>query len=111
MDGIFISNHGGRQVDGSMSSFGALPNIAKIVKGKVPIILDSGVRSGSDVFKALAMGATAVSIGRPYVYGLAVGGERGVYEVFRNFMTDFELTMGLSGCNSIKEITAELLEC
>ncbi len=107
MDGIFVSNHGGRQVDGSTSSFSALPAIAKIVNGKVPIIFDSGVRSGADVFKALAMGATAVSIGRPYVYGLAVGGERGVYEVLRNFMADFELTMGLSGCKSIKEITQE----
>ncbi len=110
MDGIFVSNHGGRQVDGAISSFGALPAIAKIVTDKIPIILDSGVRSGADIFKALAMGATAVSIGRPYVYGLAVGGERGVYEVFRNFMTDFELTMGLAGCKNIKEITRESVE-
>lgn len=107
MDGIFISNHGGRQVDGSISSFEALPAIAKIVKGKLPIIIDSGIRSGADVFKALAMGASAVSIGRPYVYGLAIGGERGVYEVLRNFMSDFELTMGLSGCATIAEITPD----
>ncbi|GAB3509207.1 lactate 2-monooxygenase [Emticicia fontis] len=107
MDGIFISNHGGRQVDGSISSFEALPAIAKVVKGKLPIIIDSGIRSGADVFKALAMGATAVSIGRPYVYGLALGGERGVYEVLRNFMSDFELTMGLSGCKNIAEITPD----
>ncbi|RFS13339.1 lactate 2-monooxygenase [Emticicia sp. C21] len=107
MDGIFISNHGGRQVDGSISSFEALPAIAKVVKGKLPIIIDSGIRSGADVFKALAMGATAVSIGRPYVYGLAIGGERGVYEVLRNFISDFELTMGLSGCKNIVEITPD----
>lgn len=107
MDGIFISNHGGRQVDGSISSFEALPDIAKVAKGKVPIIIDSGIRSGADVFKALAMGATAVSIGRPYVYGLAIGGERGVYEVLRNFMSDFELTMGLSGCKNIAEIAPD----
>ncbi|MBA4854047.1 lactate 2-monooxygenase [Emticicia sp. BO119] len=107
MDGIFISNHGGRQVDGSVSSFEVLPTIAKIVKGKIPIIIDSGIRSGADVFKALAMGATAVSIGRPYVYGLALGGERGVYEVLRNFMSDFELTMGLSGCATVAEITSD----
>jgi lactate 2-monooxygenase len=107
MDGIFISNHGGRQVDGSISSFEALPAITKIVGGKVPVIIDSGIRSGADVFKALAMGATAVSIGRPYVYGLAIGGERGVYEVLRNFMSDFELTMGLSGCKNIAEITPD----
>lgn len=105
MDGVFISNHGGRQVDGSISSFEALPAIAKVVKDKIPIIIDSGIRSGADVFKALAMGATAVSIGRPYVYGLAIGGERGVYEVLRNFISDFELTMGLSGCKNIAEIT------
>jgi lactate 2-monooxygenase len=107
MDGIFISNHGGRQVDGSISSFEALPAIAKVINGKIPIIIDSGIRSGADVFKALAMGATAVSIGRPYVYGLAIGGERGVYEVLRNFMSDFELTMGLSGCKNIAEITPD----
>lgn len=107
MDGIYISNHGGRQVDGSISSFEALPAIAKIAGNKVPVIIDSGIRSGADVFKALAMGATAVSIGRPYVYGLAIGGERGVYEVLRNFMSDFELTMGLSGCKSIAEITPD----
>jgi lactate 2-monooxygenase len=107
MDGVFVSNHGGRQVDGSISTFGALPAIAKVVNGRIPIIIDSGIRSGADVFKALAMGATAVSIGRPYVYGLALGGERGVYEVLRNFMSDFELTMGLSGCRTIADITPE----
>ncbi len=110
MDGLFISNHGGRQVDGSVSTFGSLPAISKIVNGQIPIIIDSGIRSGADIFKALALGATAVSIGRPYVYGLAVGGERGVYEVLRNFISDFELTMALSGCRSIAEITPECVK-
>ena len=69
MDGIIVSNHGGRQVDGSIASLEALPEIIKVVGGKVPVLLDSGIRGGADVFKALALGATAVCIGRPYVYG------------------------------------------
>jgi lactate 2-monooxygenase len=104
MDGIFISNHGGRQVDGSISTIEALPAIAAVVKGQVPIIIDSGIRSGADVFKALALGANAVSLGRPYAYGLAVAGEQGVAEVIQNFKSDFELTMGLAGCKNIGEI-------
>lgn len=109
MDGIFVSNHGGRQVDGSIASLTALTEIIKVVGAKVPILLDSGVRGGADVFKALALGATAVCIGRPYVYGLAVAGQEGVSEVLRNFMADFELTMGLAGCKNIGEITREMV--
>jgi len=107
MDGIIVSNHGGRQVDGSIATLEALPNIVKNVNGKLPIILDSGIRGGADAFKAIALGATAVGIGRPYVYGLAIAGEEGVYHVLRNFMADFELTMGLSGCSSIREVTSD----
>jgi lactate 2-monooxygenase len=70
----------------------------------VPILLDSGVRGGSDAFKALALGATAVLLGRPYVYGLAIAGERGVREIIQNYMADFDLTMGLAGCSSVAEI-------
>ncbi|HEY0652416.1 MAG TPA: alpha-hydroxy-acid oxidizing protein [Chryseosolibacter sp.] len=109
VDGIVISNHGGRQVDGAISTFGALPKIARAVNHRVPILLDSGVRTGADMFKAIALGATAVCIGRPYVYGLALAGERGVCEVVRNLMADFELTMGLAGCRSISEINLECL--
>ncbi len=109
MDGIIVSNHGGRQVDGAIGSFAALPGIVEVVNEKTPILFDSGVRGGADVFKALAMGANGVCIGRPYVYGLAIDGQQGVYEVLRNFMADFELTMGLSGCRNIKEITRDCL--
>lgn len=109
MDGIYVSNHGGRQVDGSISSFEALPPIVEVVRGRVPIILDSGVRGGADAFKALALGAKAVCIGRPYVYGLAIAGQQGVSEVVGNFMTEFELTMALAGCKNIGEITAEMV--
>jgi lactate 2-monooxygenase len=110
MDGIVISNHGGRQVDGAISTFDALPAIAAAVNKKIPVLLDSGVRGGGDVFKAIALGATAVCIGRPYVYGLAIAGEKGVYEVIRNFQTDFELTMGLAGSKNIQEINHNSLK-
>ncbi len=109
MDGIIISNHGGRQVDGSISTFEALPKIAESVAGQIPILIDSGVRGGADAFKALALGATAVCIGRPYVYGLTLAGEEGVKEVLRNFLADFDLTMGLAGCKNTSEITREML--
>ncbi|MBR9921824.1 MAG: lactate 2-monooxygenase [Bacteroidetes bacterium] len=105
MDGIIVSNHGGRQVDGSVSSMEMLPKIAEVVGGKIPIMLDSGIRSGADVFKALALGATAVCLGRPYVYALALGGQKGVDEYLRNIIADFELTMGLAGCKSVSEIS------
>lgn len=109
MDGVIVSNHGGRQVDGAISSFEALPGIAKAVGEKIPVLLDSGIRGGADAFKALAFGAKAVCIGRPYVYGLALAGHLGVYEVLRNYMTDFELTMGLAGCKSISEINKGMI--
>ena len=109
MDGIVVSNHGGRQVDGAISTLDALPGIAAAVEGRVPVILDSGVRGGADAFKALALGATAVGIGRPYAYGLAIAGEEGVREVLRNFMADFDLTMGLAGCRSVGEISTDAL--
>ncbi|NUQ25179.1 MAG: alpha-hydroxy-acid oxidizing protein [Saprospiraceae bacterium] len=105
IDGIVVSNHGGRQVDGAISTIGALPGIAEAVKRQIPVLLDSGVRCGADMFKALALGANAVCIGRPYVYALALAGEKGVNEVIRNLVADFELTMRLSGCRSIDEIT------
>jgi lactate 2-monooxygenase len=104
MNGIIISNHGGRQVDGSVSTLDCLPEIAKVANKKVPVLVDGGVRGGADIFKALALGADAVCIGRPYAYGLAIAGEEGVYEVIRNFMADFELTMALSGCRTVDEI-------
>ena len=107
MDGIVVSNHGGRQVDGAIATMDALPGIVEAVGGRVPVVLDSGVRSGADVFRALALGASAVGLGRPYVWGLAAGGEGGVREVIRNLRADFDLTLGLSGCASVGEIGRE----
>jgi len=109
VDGIVVSNHGGRQVDGAIASLDALPAIVEAVGGRVPVLLDSGIRGGADVFKALALGATAVLIGRPYCYGLAVAGEPGVREVIQNFIADFDLTLGLAGCASLADVTPELL--
>lgn len=109
VDGIIVSNHGGRQTDGSIATLDALPKIAGVVQNKIPVLLDSGIRGGADVVKALALGAKAVCVGRPYVYGLTIGGERGVYEVMRNMMADFELTMALAGCKNIAEIKQEML--
>ncbi len=109
MDGIVVSNHGGRQVDGAIASIDALPSVAAAAAGRIPVLLDSGIRGGADTFKALALGASAVLVGRPYAYALAVAGEEGVREVLRNFAADFELTMGLAGCASVDEIDAGAL--
>ena len=105
MNGIVISNHGGRQVDGAVATLDVLPKISDVVKKRIPLLLDGGIRGGADMFKAIALGADAVCIGRPYAYGLAIAGEKGVYEVIRNFMADFEFTMALSGCKDIKDIS------
>jgi lactate 2-monooxygenase len=104
-----VSNHGGRQVDGAIATLDALPAIVAAVDGRIPVLLDSGIRSGADMFKALALGAQAVLLGRPYVYGLALAGEAGVREVVANFLADFDLTMGLAGCRSVSEISPETL--
>lgn len=109
IDGLVVSNHGGRQVDGAIAALDALPGVVAAVDGRIPVLLDSGVRGGADVFKALALGARAVCIGRPYAYGLAVAGQRGVEAVLRNLLADFELTMALAGCRSVPEITRERL--
>ncbi|MDZ7876645.1 MAG: lactate 2-monooxygenase [Saprospiraceae bacterium] len=104
MDGIIVSNHGGRQVDGAISTIEALPAIVATVKKRIPVLLDSGIRGGADVFKALALGADAVGLGRPHVYGLTLAGAEGVTEVIRQLQADFELTMALAGCKNISEI-------
>ncbi len=109
MDGIIVSNHGGRQVDGAISTIAALPAIAQRVAGRVPVLLDGGVRGGADMFKAIALGANAVCIGRPYVYGLTLAGSAGVDEVLRNLMAEFYFTMGLAGINSVKDINRTCL--
>jgi lactate 2-monooxygenase len=109
MDGIVVSNHGGRQVDGAVATLDALPAVVDAVGGRAPVLLDSGIRGGADVFKALALGARAVCVGRPYVYALALQGRAGVAELLRNLIADFELTMGLAGCRSVAEIGPECL--
>ena len=104
VDGIVCSNHGGRQVDGAIGSLDALPSVVEAVAGRVPVLFDSGVRCGADAFKALALGARAVLIGRPYAYGLALAGETGVREVIRNLAADLDLTLGLAGVSSVAEL-------
>jgi lactate 2-monooxygenase len=109
-DGIVVSNHGGRQLDGAIPTLDALPQIVGEVAGRVPVLLDSGVRTGSDALKALALGATAVLVGRPYVYGLAIGGEAGAREVLQNLVADFDLALGLAGCASLADGRETTLE-
>jgi lactate 2-monooxygenase len=110
IDGLVVSNHGGRQLDGEIASLEALPAVAEAVSGKIPVLFDSGVRGGADVFKALALGATAVCLGRPYVYGLAVAGQRGVEEVIANVLAEFDLTLGLAGCTGVREVSRSSLQ-
>lgn len=109
VNGVIVSNHGGRQVDGAVGALDALPDVCEAIDGRIPVLFDSGIRTGADVFKALALGARAVLLGRPYVYGLGVAGEAGVREVVRNLVAEFDLTMGLAGCRSVAEITRDLL--
>lgn len=103
VDGIIVSNHGGRQLDGVIGSLDALPAIVEVVAGRVPVILDSGVYSGIDVLKALALGADAVAIGRPFVYGLALAGQAGVEQVMQNIYEEFKVSLALAGAASIAE--------
>jgi lactate 2-monooxygenase len=109
LDGIIVSNHGGRQVDGAITAIEALPEIVDVINGQVPVLMDSGIRRGSDIIKALALGAKAVLLGRPYMYGLALAGEDGVKQVIRNLLADFDLTMALSGKRSVEELNRDLL--
>jgi 4-hydroxymandelate oxidase len=107
--GIVVSNHGGRQLDGAVATIDALPEIADRVAGQVPIVLDGGVRRGSDVLKALALGAAAVAIGRPYLWGLAAAGQAGVLRVLELLRTELELAMALSGMPTIGGISRALV--
>jgi isopentenyl diphosphate isomerase/L-lactate dehydrogenase-like FMN-dependent dehydrogenase len=103
--GLIVSNHGGRQLDGAIATIDALPEIVRAVRGRVPVLLDGGIRRGTDVFKALALGAQSVCIGRAYLWGLAADGEAGVSRVLAILRDELELTMALSGCGSIAHIT------
>jgi lactate 2-monooxygenase len=110
VDGVVVSNHGGRQVDGAIASLDALPGVVAAVEDKIPVLFDSGIRSGADAFLALALGARAVLVGRPYVYALAVGGSAGVAELIRNYQAELDLTMALTGCGTLADVAAATLE-
>jgi isopentenyl diphosphate isomerase/L-lactate dehydrogenase-like FMN-dependent dehydrogenase/catechol 2,3-dioxygenase-like lactoylglutathione lyase family enzyme len=107
VEGVIVSNHGGRQVDGAVASLDALPAVVEAVDGRAAVLFDGGIRRGTDVFKALALGARAVLLGRPYCWGLAVGGEQGVREVLLNLLADVELTLGLAGCASCSDVSRD----
>ena len=109
VDGIVVSNHGGRQIDGAIASLDALPPILDAAGDGLAVLLDSGIRSGADVFKALALGADAVLVGRPYLWGLALDGQRGVETVLRGLLAELDLTMALSGFTRTDEIDAGVL--
>ena len=109
MDGIWVSNHGGRQIDRSVPTLDALPEVAERVGGRVPIVFDSGVRGGADVAIALALGATVVAIGRPYAYGLGIAGAPGVREVVRNILAELDITLGLAGLTAVTQLDREAL--
>ncbi|MDS0475576.1 alpha-hydroxy-acid oxidizing protein [Natrinema sp. 1APR25-10V2] len=110
VDGMVVSNHGGRQVDGAIPALDALPEVVDAVDDvtdpdeDVPVLFDSGIRRGSDVVRAIALGADAVLLGRPYALGLGIGGEDGVRAVLENLLADLDLTVGLSGCASLEEV-------
>jgi lactate 2-monooxygenase len=109
VDAIVVSNHGGRQVDGAIASLDALVTVREAVGPDPTVLLDSGIRSGADVFKALALGADAILLGRPYFYGLALAGQRGVEEVVRNVVAELDLTMALTGVRSVRDVPAGVL--
>lgn len=108
-DGIVVSNHGGRQVDNAVGALDALPRVVEAVDGRVPVLFDSGIRRGADVAVALALGAEAVLLGRPYVYGLALGGEAGVRAVVENVRADLDVTLALTGRGSVAELDRSCL--
>jgi isopentenyl diphosphate isomerase/L-lactate dehydrogenase-like FMN-dependent dehydrogenase len=107
VDGIVVSNHAGRQVDGAIGALEALPGVVDAIAGSMPVLFDSGVRGGADVFRALAIGASAVQVGRPWVYAMAIAGEEGAREALRNLVAEFDLTLGLAGHRRIAELSPE----
>jgi len=108
VDGVIVSNHGGRNMDSAAATLRLLPEIAEAVGDKMTVILDSGVRRGSDIVKALALGAKAVLTGRATLYGTAVGGEEGAAKAINIIRTEFDKTMAYTGCNRTDEITTDI---
>jgi isopentenyl diphosphate isomerase/L-lactate dehydrogenase-like FMN-dependent dehydrogenase len=109
-DGIIVSTHGGRQVDGARGALDSLPEVVAAVGGAVPVLMDSGIRGGADMLKAVALGARAVCVGRPYALALGLAGRRGVDEELANLMAEFDLTLGLCGYPSVAELDTSVLE-
>jgi lactate 2-monooxygenase len=109
VDGIIVSNHGGRQVDGAIAALDALPPVLEVVKSRVPVLFDGGIRCGADAIKALALGAKAVLLGRLYIWGLAVAGEAGVRDVVLNFLADLDINFGLCGFTSLRDLNPSVL--
>lgn len=109
MDGIIVSNHGGRVLDGMPAALDVLPEVMDAVADRVPVLMDGGIRRGSDVFKALALGAKAVLVGRPYIFGLASAGATGVSHVLYLLRAELEVTMALAGCRDLAAISPECL--
>jgi lactate 2-monooxygenase len=109
VDAVVVSNHGGRQVDGSIASLDALLPVREAVGPDATLLLDSGIRTGADVFTALALGADAVLLGRPYMYGMAIAGQQGVEEVISNVLAELDLTMALTGADSVAAVTRDFV--
>jgi isopentenyl diphosphate isomerase/L-lactate dehydrogenase-like FMN-dependent dehydrogenase len=109
VDGVIVSNHGGRQVDGAIGALDALAPVRDAVGDELAVLFDSGIRTGADVFKALALGADAVCLGRPYVWGLGLDGQAGVEQVLRCLLAELDLTLALSGYTSVEQVDASAL--
>jgi L-lactate dehydrogenase (cytochrome) len=109
VDGVVVSTHGGRQVDRSISALDALPDVVAAIDERAPVLLDSGIRSGADVFVAVALGASAVLLGRPFAWGLALAGEEGVRQVITDVMGEFDLTLGLTGHTAVGQLSKDVL--
>jgi isopentenyl diphosphate isomerase/L-lactate dehydrogenase-like FMN-dependent dehydrogenase len=109
VQGVVVSNHGGRQVDGAIASLDALPDVVDAVGDSLTVLFDSGIRCGSDVLKALALGARAVFLGRPYLWGMALRGTDGVTQVIRNLLSEIDLTLALSGHQSARTLNPAVL--
>jgi lactate 2-monooxygenase len=108
-DGVIVSNHGGRQLDGAVAALDAFVEVREELGDEATVLVDGGVRTGSDVLKALALGADAVLLGRPYAYGLAVGGQRGVETVIRQLLAETDISLALVGGRAVHDLDASFL--